>query len=184
MSTQHRLTVGQARTIRQNGMAEFVAHDASIQPERHTFANLDERTAYLGKVLSGRPEGGGIRGPCPAKAGPVPQRCTHGVPLTVPRRQKMPAALELCPPTICAHADKWDGGCKIIVGIKIPLRKVIMQTSDKGSSDQHSDTEKASLHRAAKTEIPPAKGMHKGASDHPAGYHGRREVESPSSLGA
>src|SRR6266581_676734 len=61
MSTQQNLlTVGEARTIRQDGRAEFVAHNASIQPDRYTFANLDELTAYLGQVLGGQPEGGGI----------------------------------------------------------------------------------------------------------------------------
>jgi hypothetical protein len=63
MSTQQDLlTVGQARTIRQEGEVEFVTRDASIQPDRYTFANLDELTAYLRQVLGGRPEGGGIRG--------------------------------------------------------------------------------------------------------------------------
>ncbi len=61
MSTQL-LTVGQVKTIRQDGRVEFVTRDALIQPGRCTFANLDELTAYLGQVLGGKPEGGGIRG--------------------------------------------------------------------------------------------------------------------------
>jgi hypothetical protein len=63
MSTQQDLlTVSQARTIRQEGEVEFVTRDASIQPDRYTFGNLDELTAYLRQVLGGRPDGGGIRG--------------------------------------------------------------------------------------------------------------------------
>lgn len=62
MFTQEPLTVGQARTIRQDGGVEFVTHGASIQPDRHRFANLEELKAYLGQVLGGQPEGGGIRG--------------------------------------------------------------------------------------------------------------------------
>jgi hypothetical protein len=62
MYTQDLLTVGQARTLREDGGVEFVTHDASIQPDRYTFANLGELSAYLGQVLGGRPEDGGIRG--------------------------------------------------------------------------------------------------------------------------
>ena len=62
MPTQDLLTVGQARILRQGGGVEFVTHDASLQPGRYKFADLDELTAYLGKVLGGRPEGGGIGG--------------------------------------------------------------------------------------------------------------------------
>jgi hypothetical protein len=62
MSTQDLLTIGQAKTIRQDGGVEFVTHGASIQPDRYRFANLDELTAHLGQILGGRPEGGGIRG--------------------------------------------------------------------------------------------------------------------------
>lgn len=63
MSTQQKLlTVSQARTIQQTSGVEFVTRDASIQPDRYTFANLDELTDYLGQVLGGQTEGGGIRG--------------------------------------------------------------------------------------------------------------------------
>src|SRR5438093_5443195 len=63
MSTRQNLfTVGQVRTIRQEGGVELVTRDALIQPDRYTFANLDEFTAYLGQGLGGRPESGGIRG--------------------------------------------------------------------------------------------------------------------------
>jgi hypothetical protein len=41
---------------------EFVTRDASIQPDRYRFANLDELTPYLGQVLGGQSEGRGIRG--------------------------------------------------------------------------------------------------------------------------
>ena len=56
------LTVGQVKTIRQHGGVEFVTRDALIQPDRYKFANLDELTAYLGQVVGGKPDGGGIRG--------------------------------------------------------------------------------------------------------------------------
>jgi hypothetical protein len=62
MSMQDLFTIGQARTLRQDGGVELVTHDDSIQPGRYTFANLDELSAYLGKVLGGRPEDGGIGG--------------------------------------------------------------------------------------------------------------------------
>jgi hypothetical protein len=62
MSTQDFPTVGQARTLREDGGVEFVTHGASIQPDRYTFANFGELSAYLGQILGGRPEGGGIRG--------------------------------------------------------------------------------------------------------------------------
>jgi hypothetical protein len=63
MSTQQKLlTVAQVRTIGKRGEVEFVTRDASIQPDRYTFANLAELTAYLGQVLGARLEGGGIRG--------------------------------------------------------------------------------------------------------------------------
>jgi hypothetical protein len=45
MSSQSFPTIGQATTIRKDGGAEFVTHDASIQPDRYTFANFDELNA-------------------------------------------------------------------------------------------------------------------------------------------
>ena len=45
MSSQSVPTIGQATTIRKDGGAEFVTHDASIQPDRYTFANFDELNA-------------------------------------------------------------------------------------------------------------------------------------------
>jgi hypothetical protein len=62
MSTKRIPTVGQVRTIRKDGGVEFVTHNDSIQPDRHSFANRAELTAYLGQELGGRPEGDGMRG--------------------------------------------------------------------------------------------------------------------------
>jgi hypothetical protein len=62
MSTQVLLTVGQVTTIRQDGGAEFVPHNASIRPDRFTFANFDELTAHLHQLLGGQSEGRRIRG--------------------------------------------------------------------------------------------------------------------------
>jgi hypothetical protein len=79
MSTQDLITVVKARTIRQDGGVEFVAHDASIQPDRCTFANLDELTAYVGQVLGGKLEGEGIRGSMSRK-GTYSRRASDGTP--------------------------------------------------------------------------------------------------------
>jgi hypothetical protein len=38
MSTRDLLTVGQAATIRKDGGAEFITHNASIQPDPYTSA--------------------------------------------------------------------------------------------------------------------------------------------------
>src|SRR5262249_30448779 len=62
MSTQVLLTVGQVTTIRQDGGAEFVPHNASIRPDRFTFANFDELTAHLHLPLGGQTGGRRIRG--------------------------------------------------------------------------------------------------------------------------
>jgi hypothetical protein len=63
MSTHRIVLVGQATSIRQDGEVEFVTHDVSIQPGRHTFANVDDLNTYLGQVLGGQAENGkGIRG--------------------------------------------------------------------------------------------------------------------------
>src|SRR5258707_7082993 len=57
MSSQDLLNANQATTLRKDGSVEFVTHNASIQPGRHTFANFDEFNAYLGKTLGGHPDG-------------------------------------------------------------------------------------------------------------------------------
>jgi hypothetical protein len=75
---QKLLTVAQVRTMRprskiyspsatpglfsQDSDVEFVTRDALVQPDRYTFADIDELTAYLSQVLGGQPEGRGIRG--------------------------------------------------------------------------------------------------------------------------
>src|SRR5512139_1527722 len=60
--SQGLLTIGQVATFRKDGSVEFAAHDASIQPGRHSFANNDEFNTYLGEVLGGHPVGRGVRG--------------------------------------------------------------------------------------------------------------------------
>ena len=63
MSTQQNLvTVGQVRSMQQSGKVEFVTRDVLIQPDRYTFANLDELTAYVGETFGGQPAGQGLRG--------------------------------------------------------------------------------------------------------------------------
>jgi hypothetical protein len=62
MSSQDLLNANQAKTVRTDGSVEFVTHNASIQPGRNTFANIDEFNAYLGKTLGGHPDGKGMRG--------------------------------------------------------------------------------------------------------------------------
>ena len=62
MSTQPNfLTVGQARTIRQEGGVELATRHP-IGHDRYTFANHDELTASLYEVRGGQLEGGDIRG--------------------------------------------------------------------------------------------------------------------------
>ncbi len=78
MSNQDLLTLDQATAIRKDGQLEFVAHNASIQPDRHTFANYDEFTRYLREALGGRPEGRGIRGSMSRK-GVYTRRAGNGV---------------------------------------------------------------------------------------------------------
>jgi hypothetical protein len=79
MSIQDFLTIGQATTIRKDGGAEFVTHNASIQPDRYTFANIEELNTYLGQVLGAQPEGRGIRGSMSRK-GMYLRRATDGTP--------------------------------------------------------------------------------------------------------
>jgi hypothetical protein len=62
MSNQDTLTVGEATTVRTDGHAEFVAHDASIRPGRHLFADFDEFRNYLAGTLGAKAEGEGLRG--------------------------------------------------------------------------------------------------------------------------
>jgi hypothetical protein len=62
MPTQDLRTFRQIRTIREDGQVEFVARDAVIQPDRHSFANQDELNAYLVEAFGGKVERGGIVG--------------------------------------------------------------------------------------------------------------------------
>ena len=62
MPTQDRLTMSQVRTIRGDGKAEFVTHDAVIQPGRNSFASQDELKAYLVEMLGAKMQPGGIGG--------------------------------------------------------------------------------------------------------------------------
>jgi hypothetical protein len=110
MSTQQDLlTVGQTRTIRQEGGVEFVTRDATIQPDRYTFANLDELTAYLGQVLGGQPEGGGIRGSISRK-GTYSRRAADGT-----------QAVTFGDPVLDAISSA--AGVLVIGGLKIDLRE-------------------------------------------------------------
>jgi|GEM_PF-2114168 len=62
MSTHHNLTMSQIRTIRGDGNAEFVTHDAVIRPGRHSFASQHELNAYLVETLGAKTQHGGIGG--------------------------------------------------------------------------------------------------------------------------
>jgi hypothetical protein len=79
MSRQRVLSIGEATTIRADGEVEFVTHDDSIHPDRHTFANREELNAYLGQQLGGRPEGDGIRWSLTRK-GVYSRRAADGAP--------------------------------------------------------------------------------------------------------
>jgi hypothetical protein len=57
MCTEYAVAVDQATTIRPDGGAEFVSDNASIQPDRQTFAGFNDVTDYLTRVLGGQPEG-------------------------------------------------------------------------------------------------------------------------------
>jgi hypothetical protein len=59
---QDSLTMSQVRTIRGDGKAEFVTHDAVIQPGRHSFASQDDLNAYLVEMLGAKTQRGGIGG--------------------------------------------------------------------------------------------------------------------------
>lgn len=62
MSSRDSLTISAAATIQQEGGVEVVTRDASIQPDRYTFADVDELHTYLRQVLGGRSDGEGVRG--------------------------------------------------------------------------------------------------------------------------
>jgi hypothetical protein len=62
MSSPKPLTISDAAAIRQEGGVEVVARDVSIQPDRHTFADVADLQAHLCQVLGGRPDGEGVRG--------------------------------------------------------------------------------------------------------------------------
>jgi hypothetical protein len=77
MSNQDIITVGQATTIHGDGRAAFVAHNASIRPDRYTFANFEELKAYLSQVLGAKSEGQGVRGSMSRK-GSYSRRAAEG----------------------------------------------------------------------------------------------------------
>ncbi len=55
-------TMSQVRTIRGDGKAEFVTHDAVILPGRYSFASEDDLNAYLVEMLGAKTQLGGIGG--------------------------------------------------------------------------------------------------------------------------
>src|SRR5512144_28200 len=73
------LTMSQVRTIRSSGRAEFVTHNAVIQPGRSSFASLDELNAYLVEMLGAKTEHGGIGGSVSCK-GKYIRRTADGKP--------------------------------------------------------------------------------------------------------
>ena len=79
MPTQDSLTMSQVRTIRGDGKAEFVTHDAVIQPGRHSFASQDELNAYLVEMLGAKTQRGGIGGSVSCK-GKYVRRSADGIP--------------------------------------------------------------------------------------------------------
>jgi hypothetical protein len=62
MSSPKLLTISDAATIHPEGGVDLVTRDVSIQPGRHTFADVADLQAYLCQVLGGRPDGDGVRG--------------------------------------------------------------------------------------------------------------------------
>ncbi len=55
MAGRNSLTIGEARTLQQDGGVEVVARDILIQPDRYTFADFDELQAYLCRSWAGGP---------------------------------------------------------------------------------------------------------------------------------
>ncbi len=62
MPTQDKLTMDGMRTISGAGKADFVTHDAVIQPGRYSFANQDELNAYFVDMLGAKKQRAGIGG--------------------------------------------------------------------------------------------------------------------------
>jgi hypothetical protein len=60
--SQDVVTVGRIKTLRPDGGVSLVAPNVPIQPERFKFTNDADLSAYLGQVVGGRSEDGGIRG--------------------------------------------------------------------------------------------------------------------------
>ena len=79
MPTQDSLTMSQVRTIGGDGEAEFVTHDAVIQPGRYSFASQDELNAYLVEMLGAKKQHGGIGGSVSCK-GKYVRRSADGTP--------------------------------------------------------------------------------------------------------
>jgi hypothetical protein len=82
MPTQDSLTMSQVRTIRGGGKAEFVTHDAVIQPGRYSFASQDVLNAYLVEMLGAKTQRGGIGGSVSCK-GKYVRRSARWFPGTV-----------------------------------------------------------------------------------------------------
>jgi hypothetical protein len=79
MPTQDALTISQVRTIRESGLAEFITHDAVIQPGRSSFTNQDDLNAYLVEMLGAKKQNGGIGGSV-SREGTYVRRSTDGSP--------------------------------------------------------------------------------------------------------
>ena len=79
MPTQESLTMSNIRTMRGEGQAEFVTHDAVIQPGQSSFASQDEFNAYLVKMLGAKTQRGGIGGSVSCK-GTYVRRSADGTP--------------------------------------------------------------------------------------------------------
>ena len=79
MPTQDSLTMSQVRTVRGDGKAEFITHDAVIQPGQHSFASQDELKAYLVEMLGAKTQHGGIGGSVSRK-GKYVRRSADGTP--------------------------------------------------------------------------------------------------------
>ena len=114
--------VGQARILRQGSGVEFVTHDASIQPGRYTFANLDVLTAHLGKASGGRPESGGIRGSM-SRTGTYSRRAADGTQAVTFLRSRARRDLLGC--RVAGHRgpDNRSSGRSRITGCADPRRR-------------------------------------------------------------
>ena len=79
MPTQESLTMSNIRTMRGEGQAEFVTHDAVVQPGQSSFASQDEFNTYLVKMLGAKTLRGGIGGSVSCK-GTYVRRSADGTP--------------------------------------------------------------------------------------------------------